>query len=380
MLLNQLLEVARTQTAAHRSLQRRARSAGARPPLVLVPSVLGTRLVDGHGRGGWSSTAELYGLAPSGRHDELHPDGLLEGFTVVPRLWSYDTYGGLVRYLERVGGYARGKSLFVLGYDWRKGVADAAAQLEDLVDRVSGRSQEPVDLLGVSSGGLVARYFLSKGSAGRTGGAQRQALQQRIRRLVCVGTPQRGTFNALDVLANGSQPAPFGRVFAAAQLAAMQITWDLLPHPSERLFIDEQGKQLDFELYDPDTWLELGIVSLPKAELAARLSAARHVHESLDGGCSRDDIFVVGARQVPTVVRVLVVGGRLQFPNCDPTGREPHGALLYAPGDGMTTEASLQAIPGLTPERVHWVETKQHRSLPTLPEVQRVVLESLLAS
>jgi pimeloyl-ACP methyl ester carboxylesterase len=380
MLLNQLLEVARTQTAAHRSLQRRARSTRVRPPLVLVPSVLGTRLVDGHGRGGWSSTAELYGLAPSGSQNELHPDGLLDGFTVVPRLWSYDTYGGLVRYLERVGGYVRGKSLFVLGYDWRKGVADAASQLEDLVDRVSGRNQEPVDLLGVSSGGLVARYFLSLGSAGRTGSAQRQALQQRIRRLVCVGTPQRGTFNALDVLSNGSQPAPFGRVFAPRQLAAMQIAWDLLPHPSERLFIGERGELLDWDLYDPDTWLELGILSLPKPELLARLTAARHVHETLDGGCSRDDIVVVGARQIPTVIRVSVARGRLQFPDCDPTGREPHGALLYAPGDGMTTEASLQAIAGVPAVRVHWVETKQHRSLPTLPEVHRLVVESLLAS
>jgi len=380
MLLNQLLEVARTQTAAHRSLQRRARGTTARPPLVLVPSILGTRLVDNHGRGGWSSTAELYGLGQSGRQNELHPDGLLDGFTVVPRLWSYDTYGGLVRYLERVGGYVRGKSLFVLGYDWRKGVADAAGQLEDLVDRVSGRYQERVDLLGVSSGGLVARYFLSHGSAGRTGRAQRQALQQRIRRLICVGTPQRGTFNALDVLANGSQPAPFGRVFAPAELAAMQIAWDLLPHPSERLFIDEHGKLLDFDLYDPDTWLELGIVSLPREELQARLTGARHVHDMLDGGCSRDDIVAVGARQIPTVIRVFVAGGRLRFPDCEPTGREPHGALLYAPGDGMTTAASLQAIAGLAADRVHWVETKQHRSLPTLPEVHRLVVESLLAS
>lgn len=379
MLLNQLLEAARSQLGQHRDLRRRARSTEERPPLVLIPSVLGTRLVDSHGRGGWNSTAELYGVAPSGRLDELRPDGLLEGFTVVPRLWSYDTYGGLVRYLERVGGYVRGRSLFVLGYDWRTGMAHAASQLEDLVDRVSGSRKEPVDLLGVSSGGLVARYFLSQGSRGRAGSAQRQELQQRIRRVICVGTPQRGTFNALDVLANGSQPAPFGRTFAPAQLAAMQTAWDLLPHPSERLFVDERGELLDLSLYEPETWLRLGIISLPESELGARLTAARQVHETLDKGCVCSDTVVVGAKQVPTVIRVSVVGQRLRFPSCNPTGREPHGALLYAPGDGMTTEQSLQALPGLATDRVHWVATQQHRELPTLPEVQRLVVESLLA-
>lgn len=379
MLLNQLLEAARAQLGQHRSLRRRARSTEARPPLVLIPSVLGTRLVDGQGRGGWNTTADLYGLAPRAHTDELHPDGLLEGFTVVPRLWSYDTYGGLVRYLERVGGYARGRSLFVLGYDWRKGMPHAASQLEDLVDRVSGRNKEPVDLLGVSSGGLVARYFLSRGSAGRAGSAQRQDLQQRVRRVMYVGTPQRGTFSALDVLANGSRPAPFGRVFAPAQLATMQTVWDLLPHPSERLFIDERGELLDFNLYDPDTWLTLGIVSLPKPELAARLAAAERLHETLDRGCAGGESVVVGARKMPTVVRVSVVQGRLRFPSCNPSGREPHGALLYAPGDGMTTESSLQGAPGLASRAVHWVETRQHRSLPTLPEVHRLLVESLLA-
>ncbi len=369
MLLNRLVEVARSQLEEHRSLRRRAQQTR-RPPLVLVPSILGTRLVDQRGRGGWSSTRDLYWPPFStGTHD-LRPAGLLEGFTVVPRLWSYDVYGGLVRYLVRTGGYVLGETLFVLEYDWRTGFIDAAVKLEELVHQVSGPRAQQVDVIGVSSGGLVARYLLSSNA---------ERAQRRIRRLICVGTPQRGTFSALDVLANGSRPAPLGRRFAGRQIAGQQTVWDLLPHPDERIFIDEQGQILDQSLYDADAWLRWGLVSMPKRELAERLARARLFHETLDHGASHSDTFLVGGKQLPTVIRAYVARGRVRFPSCTPAARDQHAPVLYAAGDGMTTEASLRAFPGLPAERLRWVATKAHRALPTDPEVHRLVVESLLA-
>jgi len=381
MLLNQLLEVARAQLGESRELRRRARRRQQHTPLVLVPSILGTRLVDSRGRGGWSTTRDLYGLPFSATTKELHPAGLLEGFTVVPRLWSYDVYGGLVRYLVRVGGYVLGETLFVLGYDWRTGLIDAAAKLDALVGEVSGRGAGQVDLLGVSSGGLVARYLLASApeGVGHAANAPRGQAARRVRRLICVGTPQRGTFSALDVLANGSRPAPLGRRFAGRQIAGQQTVWDLLPHPSERIFIDDRGEILDASLYDPEVWLRLGIVSLPGAELAMRLAGARRFHETLDLATPHADTFVVGSSHLPTVVRAYVSGGRVRFPSCTPAAGDPHAPVLYAPGDGMTTESSLRALPGLPKERMRWVSTKVHRSLPADPEVHRLLLESLLA-
>jgi hypothetical protein len=154
--------------------------------------------------------------------------------------------------------------------------------------------------------------------------------------------------------------------------------WDLLPHPNERIFIDDKGEILDLDLYDPDVWLRLGLVSIPRDELAMRLAGARRFHETLDRGTRHADTFVVGGRQLPTVVRAYVSRGRVRFPSCTPAARDPHARVLYAPGDGMTTESSLLAFPNLPNERIRWVSTKIHRSLPADPEVHRLVLESLL--
>jgi hypothetical protein len=78
-------------------------------------------------------------------------------------------------------------------------------------------------------------------------------------------------------------------------------------------------------------------------------------------------------------VRALVTGGRVTFPACKPPAGDPRAGVMYAPGDGMTAERSLCALPGLERARVHWVPVKVHHSLPADPEVHRLVVEALLA-
>src|SRR5262249_7622573 len=146
-----------------------------------------------------------------------------------------DVYGGLIRALERAG-YRRGIDLFPMAYDWRAGIAAASEQLAALADEIGA----PVDLVGVSTGGLVMRAFVAGG-----GGVGRAAY---------VGTPQRGTLSALGTLMKGSQPAPFGRTFAPAELAQIQTCWDILPHPDERVFVDAGGAPLELDLYDAEVW------------------------------------------------------------------------------------------------------------------------------
>jgi hypothetical protein len=380
VLVNRALETARSLGSEQRSLRRRARDRADRPPLVLVPSILGTRLVDDQGRSGWGSTRALYGRRPARSAAELRHEGLLEGFTLVPRLWSYDVYGGLVRYLERIGGYVRNESLFVLDYDWRAGIAHAAARLAELIAGIPQATERRVDIVGVSSGGLVARYFLEYGghALGVVGGAPSGAGRALLRRVICIGTPQRGAFNALDIIANGVRPAPLGRHFTGREIAELQTVWELLPHPTERVFVDEKGTILDLDHFDPDVWTRLRITSLDESTLVERLRRARHLHEALDRS-GPADIVVIGGRKEPTIVRALVTGGRVSFPTCTPPAGDPRAGVMYAPGDGMTAERSLCALPELDPARVHWVPVKVHHSLPADPEVHRLIVEALIA-
>ncbi len=115
MLINRLVERATSLRGAHRELARRARDARRRP-LIVVPPVMGVRLVDDRQRAVWGATLRLFGGDGPADVDAVTPAGPVEGFTLIPRLYQRDVFGGLLRYLVRV----YGADLFVLDYDWRR--------------------------------------------------------------------------------------------------------------------------------------------------------------------------------------------------------------------------------------------------------------------
>ena len=367
MLLNRVLETARALRLDQRLLRRRAHLVPERVPVVLIPSILGTHLVDGAGDSVWGRTRRLY-RGP--RLDAATGSrGLLDGFDLIPGVLAYDVYGGLVRCLERAGGYTPGEDLFVLDYDWRAGIAAGAAALQALVDQIRGIGDERVDLVGVSTGGVIARLFQADSAAAGC-----------IRRCVYVGTPQRGSFHVLELLANGVQPAPFGRHFSPAEIATFQTAWDCLPHPDEPVFVDDRGEPVDLALYDADTWVRVGLSSLGRSELAEKLGRASALHAQLDGVPPHPDCIVIAGRSCPTAVRARVTAGRVAFPPCEPRPGDPLTSRFYSPGDGSVPEATQRALPGLSAERIWWVSPRAHHRLPAEPEVHRLVLEALLAT
>ena len=138
MLVNRILERVRGLGLSRALLARRARGARERTPVILVLPVLGVRLVDAQGRARWGSAARLFLEPGPADEPDLRPDGVLEGITLVPGLYQHDVLGGMLRFLTRVGGYVRGEDLFCLEYDFRAGVAAAAARLASLVERLRG--------------------------------------------------------------------------------------------------------------------------------------------------------------------------------------------------------------------------------------------------
>jgi hypothetical protein len=335
-----------------------------RAPLVLVPSLLGVRLVDPRGDHLWGTVRRLY-RGPAAVDGEARPDGLLERFVLVPGLCAYDVYGRLLDHLERVGGYRRGRDLFALDYDWRAGIADAARVLAARLAEVAHAG--PVDLLSVSTGGLVVRALLADASAAA-----------RVRRTIYVGTPQRGTFTALGVLLLGAQPAPLGRRIAPWALARLQVCWDCLPAPDERVFVDEKGAAAPHDLFAPATWRSLKLCS-EDVDVARRLEVARRVRDSIEMSTHHPPARVIGGQHLPTPRAAVVTrDGRLVLPPCT---TRPSGRLmrhLYEPGDGLVSRRSLTAVPGLVESQVRHATPAQHRELPSDPEVHRLVLEALI--
>jgi hypothetical protein len=285
---------------------------------------------------------------------------LLREIRAFAGLYAYDVYGGLMRRLEEAGGYRPGETLFALEYDWRTGIADAAVELERFVEKIGSS----IDLVAVSTGGVVARRFLMRGGSAR------------VRRVIYVGSPQRGTFDALAYMHLGFRCVPGGKRFSGAEIAAFQTSCDVLPHASETVFVDGRGDRLELDLFDVGTWRELGLGAKHDA-LAGRLTRAREVSRALATPFVHPDSFVIGARHLRTPARVVVENGRAFVPP-PKTPRDPRLAeLAYAPGDGTLPESSLLGLAGLDEARTYWVKPVIHRRLLSDPEMHRLVVEIL---
>jgi hypothetical protein len=189
--------------------------------IVLIPGILGSVLVkDGKqvwGAPGSSIVNNLitFGGAlnelelPSGVDHDDPKDGVtasrvLPSLCMVPTFWKADGYGSLVDYIknrfmvtsiteDQVG------NLLEFPYDWRLSNKLNAQRLADKVNpalerwRVSTKNPEAkLIFICHSMGGIVARYFLEV-----LGGRDRTS------KLITIGTPYKGSVNALEALVNG---------------------------------------------------------------------------------------------------------------------------------------------------------------------------------
>lgn len=181
--------------------------------VVLLPGITGSVLANEQGKevwspsGGaiWRAITSLGGsikdleLAASGDPGGVTAPRLIPDVTIVPGLIKIDGYTRVEAYLVEQLGLARGRNYFAFPYDWRLDCRVNARRLEQQAlawlhawRSTSGAADARLVLIGHSMGGLVARYFLEC-----LGG------WQSTRTLFTLGTPHRGSLNAVDFLVNG---------------------------------------------------------------------------------------------------------------------------------------------------------------------------------
>ncbi|WP_326695303.1 lipase/acyltransferase domain-containing protein [Streptomyces sp. NBC_01766] len=217
--------------------------------IVVLPGIMGSVLArDGHEL--WNHTLAVAGrharsgpggldrlVLPPGTGDEDPGDGveavgLLKGLHVFPGVSAIDGYGVLLRFLERrLGLSAEAGNLLPFPYDWRLSVRLNARRLAARVEPALAdwrlRSANPgakAVFVAHSMGGLIARYYLDV-----LGG------HAHTRSLLTIGTPYRGSLNALDSLHRGVAPrlgrltAPFTRLARSLpSLHQLLPTWPCL--------------------------------------------------------------------------------------------------------------------------------------------------------
>ncbi len=280
----------------------------ARNPVIVIPGILGSRLVDDEtGALVWGkferirffrrTTADVTAAALPMRQgasldqlqDAVRSDGTLAYLEInvagIPL--EIQAYDDILQSLG-VGGYRDPQhkskeqidygdnhfTCFQFDYDWRRDVAESAARLDVFIaERRAYIQQEyrrrygiahanvKFDLVAHSMGGLVARYYLRYGAQPlpRDGSPPRLdwAGARNVGRVVLVGAPNAGSVLAIRDLVQGHRLAPGLPKHPAAVLGTMPAAYQLLPRPRHGGLVDASDGKRQLDVYDPALWRDM---------------------------------------------------------------------------------------------------------------------------
>jgi pimeloyl-ACP methyl ester carboxylesterase len=347
------------------------------PDTILIPGVLGSRLLRPDGTEAWLNLGNVFGhhelalpltLPLSESRDDLVPAGLVGAGRVIPRLFGFSEYSDIVQLLRSAGfrgGPGAGPRYHLFAYDWRRDLAEAARALHDAVETLAERSGNPdlrVNIVAHSMGGLIARCYLRYGDAEITEDAPiTWAGAKRIHRLLVVTCPSAGSVPSLEALLSGARVGFSATTLAASVTEAMPAMYQLLPTPGTVSLLDESGRDLDVDLMDPATWERFGWgpwrdgegthngigqgvdPEIRQAFVTEALRRASLLHCALSRvpaiACPVRAI-AFGGDCMPTLARAIVPDRRGQSPRFEPRTRA-QARLMYEAGDGRVTRASL---------------------------------------
>jgi pimeloyl-ACP methyl ester carboxylesterase len=298
------------------------------PQVLIVPGIMGSKLgaaPQGRrtaGRGMiWFDPAAI----SAGRLAEL---ALPRVAAIEPRGVQLFTYTRLILELR-----LQGFDVATHAYDWRLGIDALGAQLAERVAATPG----PALLIGHSMGGLVARIALGL------------LPRHKVRRLILVGTPNLGSYAAVQALrgtygfvrkVSRLDPTASPEALAARVFHSFTGLYHLLPAGGARGIVD---------VCRPERWPRQGLA--PDPVQLARVAAVR-------------------AALAPPDARMLQIVG-IDHPTVVGLHRGPRGFVYRMGwrGDGTVPLASAR-LPGLPT----WYVSELHGRLPSNGEVIRAII------
>ncbi len=376
-------------------------------PTVLVPGLMGSRLVHPDGGEAWLNLANAFGhhdlrlplrLPLDTSRDQLRPSGLLGVDTALPRVFGFSEYADLAHLLEgagfRHGLRGGGLSYHVFAYDWRRDLVESARALGETLDALAEAMGDPLarfNVIGHSMGGLVARYYLRFGEAEpEEAGPVTWAGARRVRRLALVATPNGGSIPALGAVLSGERVGLSYTTLAAPVVARMPSVYQLFPPAGTRPLLNRQGDRLDADLHDVTTWERFGWGPFApprerhrstngdaadsgvdqRAFVEAALTRAAAFHRALarkpETPCPAR-VVALGGDCLPTLARAIVADLPGLPPRLEPVTRRENEWMFEA-GDGRVTRESVLAS--------HLPEASDSETGSGLPEASQVFFAS----
>ena len=269
-----------------------ARGREGKPPVIVVPGILGSQLVNRRtGEVVWPSAfrSDDDGLSLpvspdlAANRDELAATRIVETAELARLAPDVYVYYEMLRALKLYGGYREGDwqnpapdgdrdTFYVFPYDWRRDNVESARELVRRVEELKHRLNRPdlrFNVVAHSMGGLVARYAAMYGASDLPpeGVAPRPdwAGASFISKIFMFGTPNEGSAEAFATLLEGYSVTEglrrrlrlLNQLSREDALTAPSL-YQLLPHSKVARFLDENLRPLAVDLYDPESWRRYG--------------------------------------------------------------------------------------------------------------------------
>ncbi|HKO61687.1 MAG TPA: hypothetical protein VJV03_11050 [Pyrinomonadaceae bacterium] len=315
-----------------------ARARRGKRPIILVPGILSTKLINSKtGETVWPSafrsgddelSLPING-DPLNSRDNLVATKAIETTRFLPLTPKVNILGGMLEALRNHAGYKEGDwehpapdgdrdTFYTFVYDWRLDNVQMAQQLITRIAALKSKLNQPdlrFDVIAISMGGLIARYAAMYGAQDlpRNGAPPilNWAGAAHIGKLLMFGVPNEGSMEAFATILNGysinegaNEPRRLFRKLSREDAFSGLAVFQLMPHGSTVRFLNQDLQPVKIDLYDGGSWKLYGWsiahdakyikrfkektasnhsnLSVLEVHLAAILDRTRRFHEALD--------------------------------------------------------------------------------------------------
>ena len=182
----------------------------------------------------------------------LRPDGILNGVTVIPYLYTVDAYGPLLNRLRNE--FAQRTLIVPLAYDWRLDLAETVRALSETVDLLHQRGISRIVVLAHSMGGLVTAYYLRYGMQDPDSAVESWSGSTKLSGAILTGVPYHGSMATFRNMQYGRTVGLNDTLLSSEAVASFPASYYVLPSPQHDLLVSSSLQPFVGRLYQPDAW------------------------------------------------------------------------------------------------------------------------------
>ncbi|NNE67037.1 MAG: hypothetical protein HKN33_10775 [Pyrinomonadaceae bacterium] len=274
-----------------------------RLPVVIIPGLTGSELVNEKtGEQVWFSFGRAKGddlrlpVSPDfkANRDDLVSRDILRSVKVSRLLPKIRIYRSIIDSLKK-DGFSEGNideptengfedTVYVFPYDWRRDNVENAHLLLQKLDKIRRKAKRPelrFNVVAHSMGGLLVRYAAMYGTADLTENMESSSWSgaEYFNNISLIGTPNGGTHLILETMIKGMSLTrgwnvnlPFVRDLSKFDAFTFPSLYQLLPHKGITRILDENLKELEVDIYSPETWEKYGWLAYADKEYESAFS------------------------------------------------------------------------------------------------------------